>query len=324
VTINFSCEHCGKVLKTSDDKAGLQAKCPGCGQMVVVPPPEGGELANPVEPIDDEYSAAPEAENVGKKITCPMCGKRVSASASECEHCGEALQGGRRGSGYPVVKGGHDIIDIGDVLSTGWRIFNKDMGTTIGVVLVAGLLNIVASIPQQVLNFVAEQQGDRDTALILSMASLLFLPLTYAVQFYLQCGQAIALLKIVRGEPAQIGDLFTGGRYFWRSVGATLVFGLMLIAGFILCIVPGIIVSLMFAPFLYVLVDEDSPGIDCLWRAKALTQGNKASYFVVMLACFGINIVGVIALCIGVIFTAPLTVLITAVAYCKMAGQRTA
>lgn len=35
--IRFSCTHCGSVLEVSDDKAGIQGKCPRCGALIVVP-----------------------------------------------------------------------------------------------------------------------------------------------------------------------------------------------------------------------------------------------------------------------------------------------
>ncbi|HUQ72826.1 MAG TPA: hypothetical protein VM165_25080, partial [Planctomycetaceae bacterium] len=125
-------------------------------------------------------------------------------------------------------------------------------------------------------------------------------------------------------EPAAIGDLFSGGKYLWRMGGSTILFVLMVILGFVCLIIPGIIISLMFFPYQYVLVDEDPPGIDCLWRAKTYTDGNKGTIFLLFLAAFGINLLGACALIVGMVFTVPLTTLMMAVAYCKMTGQRTA
>uniref|UniRef100_A0A7C2P3P9 Uncharacterized protein n=1 Tax=Schlesneria paludicola TaxID=360056 RepID=A0A7C2P3P9_9PLAN len=79
----------------------------------------------------------------------------------------------------------------------------------------------------------------------------------------------------------------------------------------------------MFWPYVFVLVDEDPPGIECLSRSKDYTAQNWGAVFVLVLAAFAINLLGVCALGIGLIFTAPLTSLMMAVAYCKMSGQRT-
>lgn len=321
MTINFSCEVCGKTLSTSDDKAGRKAKCPGCGEMLIVP---GAQTAtnDDDEVSDDEHlpDLPTKKTSRGNKVACPMCGEKVPAAATVCEFCGEPLEGQKRGRG-------HAIIETGDVITSGWNCFKAEMGISIGLVIVSILINIAAGIPRGVCYGAAQvlmKQGDQDTALILQGIGLLFAPLTYAVQIYISCGLTVGMLKIVRGESTEIGVLFQGGKFFWRAVGSSIVFGLMAFAGFLLCIVPGIIVTLMFGPFLYVLVDEDLPGIDCLWRAKTITEGNKLTYFVMGLACVLINILGAMALCVGLIFTAPLTTVIFAVAYCKMSGQRIA
>ncbi len=324
MTINFSCEICGKTLSTSDEKAGRKAKCPGCGEMLIVPSPEGVATSDEVD-LPDEFDAPAlprkRSSSGGGKIPCPMCGEKVSAAADKCEFCGEPLEPQKSGGG------GHAIIEVGDVITAGWNAFKAEMGLSIGIVIIAALIGGMSGVPQGIFNGIGEmmiKQGDQQTGLLMQGIGLLFMPVAYAVQFFITCGQTMGMLKIARGEAVEIGVLFQGGKYFWRCVGASIVFGLMVGLGTLLCIVPGIIVALMFAPFLFVLIDEDLPGIDCLWRAKEVTEGNKLSYFVVLLACGGINLLGLLALCVGLIFTIPLTNLISAVAYCKMTGQRTA
>ena len=83
MTIEFSCTHCGKALSTSDDKAGRKAKCPGCGEAVLVPSPMS----------DDGYDDTDLAELPGAtvEITCPMCGAKNPGAAKACESCGEPI-----------------------------------------------------------------------------------------------------------------------------------------------------------------------------------------------------------------------------------------
>jgi uncharacterized membrane protein len=98
----------------------------------------------------------------------------------------------------------------------------------------------------------------------------------------------------------------------------------MALIGTLLCCVPGLIVQLMFWPYTFVLIDENPSGVDCLWRAKEITQGNWGSIFILFLAFLGLILLGYLACGIGVIFTGPLAALMFAVAYCHMTGQRTA
>ena len=51
MTIEFLCPNCQKLLRTTNDKAGVKAKCPGCGGPITVPFPDEDEF----EPAGDEF-----------------------------------------------------------------------------------------------------------------------------------------------------------------------------------------------------------------------------------------------------------------------------
>lgn len=322
--INFNCPHCGKSLNTTDDRAGAQAKCPNCSEMVTVPSVAGakpdvkfdeGSGENLFAPLPSLPKSA-SSSGTGTK-TCPMCGEESPQSAKACQACGEFFEDNRRGNGF---------LEVGDVISASWTIYMKKMGIVIGSVIVVGLVSSAASLPTQICNIinnVREQQGQNPEP-ILEIVGVLFLIPSYLVGYFLQLGLTRVLFKVARGKEANLGDVFSGGRYFWRMLGSTVLFGLMILAGMIACIIPGILVGLMFWPYVFVLIDEDSSGVNCLWRSKEITKGTWGSAFVLFLAIFGINVLGFLACCVGIIFTAPLSQLMLAVAYCRMTAQRTA
>ncbi len=221
---------------------------------------------------------------------------------------------------------GHQLIDAGDVISTSWEIFKVDFGIVIGGMVLSGFLMQIFAQVQNVFNIIGQMvtnQGDETTGSILIILGFCWIPLSFCVQSFLQLGQARLLLNVARGDQAQISDLFTGGRYFWRMLGATLLFSIMVGLGTLACIIPGIILAMMFYSYVYALVDENPPGIECLSRARAAAKDNLGALLVLLLATIGINILGVLMLCVGLLATFPLTSLMFAVAYCKMTGQRT-
>ena len=137
---------------------------------------------------------------------------------------------------------------------------------------------------------------------------------------FFHVGLKLSVYNIVRGKGGEISDLFQGGPYLLRFIGASLLFGLAYGIGGVLCVVPGILVLLMLWPYLYALFDRDGGALDCLTDAKAATDGNWGAAFVLFLFVLGINLAGALACGVGQIFTIPLSGVVWAVAYCRMAG----
>lgn len=321
VAISFNCEHCGKALTTTDDKAGWKAKCPGCGEVIMVPEPDEAAIRDEDEG-DDEIGEGepPPRETTGAK-TCPMCGAENPRRARTCAACGEEFEK----SDVEKRQQQGIVFDPGDVVSASWQIYKREFGVVLGAVLIAGIISNMVSAPSIVIGFIQDFQRNQglDPEPVLELLYWVFFIPAQLVGLFLNIGVNRVLFKVARGKETGIGEIFSGGRYFLRMLGSTLLFALMLMVGFAACIVPGVIVALMFWPFAWVLIDEDSPGIDCLWRARELTRGNWGSAFLLALVGFGLVLLGFAACCIGFIFTFPLAQLLPAVAYCRMTGQRT-
>lgn len=99
MSIEFNCDHCGKLLRTSDDKAGLSAKCPECSAPITVP---GIPVSNDSDSEFNHFSDEPEAPR--RSIKCPMCGAEVSAGDKTCRACGESLNVNWSGDQYNPLQ----------------------------------------------------------------------------------------------------------------------------------------------------------------------------------------------------------------------------
>jgi len=93
--IEFRCTQCQKLLRTQDDTAGKQAKCPTCGTIQLIPSPAAGPppfsapAAGGLSSSPFSAGAAPSGEST---IRCPYCAEEINAAAVKCKHCGSFLR----------------------------------------------------------------------------------------------------------------------------------------------------------------------------------------------------------------------------------------
>ena len=76
--------------------------------------------------------------------------------------------------------------------------------------------------------------------------------------------------------------------------------------GYIILIVPGIILSIMFAQSYFILADNnDLSAIDCIKASCEMMKGNKMYFFILMLSFIGWFIIGEITCGIGLLWVMP-------------------
>tara|TARA_R110002111_G_scaffold168038_1_gene233752 strand:- start:3591 stop:4607 length:1017 start_codon:yes stop_codon:yes gene_type:complete len=338
MTIEFSCSHCNKVLKTSDDKAGRRAKCPQCGEPIDVPIPEAAtddefegfdeiKAENAVSEEQSFLAASPVREEdsflAEGKIDCPMCGALIQASTKKCQFCGETLKASARRRQHWEPR----IINVGEVFSRSWELFKENLGMCIAAPLLALILYVlgvvVATVVLGVLSVLAQSVAGPEMRAILNIPIVLFFyAMIYLIVFYLQLGMQRVMLQITQGQDPGMGMLFSGGPFLWRMFLCSIIFGIVTSVGYLFLIIPGIILALMFWPFSYLLIDRDLPGIESFTEVRKVTQGNLLSVFLIFLTSFGIAILGtVLTLGIGAVFVLPYLVLVQTVTYAEMTSQ---
>jgi len=112
-------------------------------------------------------------------------------------------------------------------------------------------------------------------------------------------------LKGVRREKIEIKDMFSVfERNYWNAVLAGLIRAIIIVLGFLMLIVPGIIFACRLAFVNYLIIDEKMEALDALKASWAMTKGHGWTIFGMALLAFLIIIAGLLVLFFGVFISA--------------------
>jgi uncharacterized membrane protein len=198
-------------------------------------------------------------------------------------------------------------FSIHSCVSFGWETFKKRpwffVGASVVIVLVYIFASALTSAIDALLGGSAKEPTLVGSLADYGLSTLISMGVT---AFYLAAHdspETVDLTQLWRPHP------------FWKYVGASILVGLVIVAGFILLIVPGIILMLMFMFTTFIVIDRGLGPIDAMKDSNNITRGHKWPLlgFVCILAL--INIAGAIALLVGLLVTIPVTSLAFTHAY---------
>ena len=118
-------------------------------------------------------------------------------------------------------------------------------------------------------------------------------------------------------ETVKINDLWNP-QAFLRYFGGQILVGLCVLIGLVLLIIPGIILALALMFTSYLIVDKGRGPIEAMKESARITKGNRWNLFLLVLAIVALNIVGLVALVVGLLVTIPVSMLAIVHAYRKL------
>jgi hypothetical protein len=146
-------------------------------------------------------------------------------------------------------------------------------------------------------------------------AFVVLMPISYGVSW--------VFLKAVRGEPFRVTDIFFAYQSFWNILLANFLVGLIVGAGFILLIVPGIIFACKLAFVPYLVMDEKMEAVDAVRKSWNMTRGHTGTIFLMGITSFFVGLGGLICFIIGIIPAAIWISLAFATIYMVVASNNT-
>ncbi len=148
-------------------------------------------------------------------------------------------------------------------------------------------------------------------------ASGIFGLLQFIVNLVIGMGIINIGLKLVDGKKAKYKDLFYYKpilNYFLASIAQGFIF----VIGFLLLIIPGIIFAVRLQYVNYLIVDKNLGPIEAIKKSWHITRGNTWNLFFFGILLGLINLLGVLALLVGLFVTVPLTLLANTSVYRKL------
>ena len=200
-------------------------------------------------------------------------------------------------------------FSIGEATKYGWDIMKANFWFFVGVLIIAGL---IAGIPNAIANRLQQES---------SGLALLFNIIAGIAKIIVSIGLITIALKFLDKKKAELNHLFSFKSYFWQFLLGSVLYGLIVVGGFILLIVPGIIWAIKFQYYGYFIIDKKLDAIEALKKSSALTMGVKWELLGLGLVIAGINILGALCLFVGLFAALPTTLLAYAFVYRKLLGQ---
>lgn len=249
-------------------------------------------------------------------MKCKICGAKLPDEAAFCHVCGAAVPAHESSSPQeeilppPPISPPPEVDEppvpplpppiaediVGGALHDAWDALNRRPGLVIGSALLYGFLNFIVWGFFQAL-IASDEHG----------ASGFVAMIGWAFSAIMNSGLLYTMLRIVRGENPPIEVLFAGFPKTLSILLAGLLVGLAIFLGFLLFLIPGVIIALGFSMYRLLIMDREAGGIEAIEASWRMMRGYKLQYFLLVLATIGINLLGFLCLGIGLIVTIPLT-----------------
>ncbi|WP_433609298.1 hypothetical protein [Prescottella agglutinans] len=210
-------------------------------------------------------------------------------------------------------------LSVGDAISYGWRKFAGNAGTWVLIMVIAAAIQIVLGLIFPRSPEVAAD-GTIEFSNMFSAWGIIGLIVTTVVGYLIQAAMIGGALHETSGTKPALGSFFQ-----FANVGAivlaSFLVGLMTSIGFILLIIPGIIVAFLTWWTLQFVLDQNQDAVTAIKSSFRAISSNWGTLLLLALAMVGLNILGAIPLGLGLFITIPMTIIASTYAYRVTVGQ---
>ncbi|MSU54403.1 MAG: hypothetical protein EXS48_00995 [Candidatus Staskawiczbacteria bacterium] len=160
------------------------------------------------------------------------------------------------------------LLTVGQLFKKSFEFYKSKMYT----IMVLALIPFAGFVIISLLNEAIDQSPNKGFMLSVGLITFLMVLIILAISFWIH----IAIFYLIKQKDSVL-DAKSLLKFFWSkiipSAWVILLSGIICIVGFILLIIPGIILYIWFSFALYVFVFEDAKGMQALYKSKDLVKG---------------------------------------------------
>ena len=217
----------------------------------------------------------------------------------------EAIEGA--GSLEGGIAGNYNF-SIGDVISEAWAKTNGAKGTFWLALLFMSLAAIAVNIPSNIADGILAQ-GPILSQITNVMLNMVLLP-----------GLLMIGVKIATRQPTRAVEVFAYGGKFLPLLITAILLHIMLIIGFILAIFPAIYLVFAYYFASLLVVDKNLGAWEALEASRKAVTHHWFKFFGLVLVLLLINMISMLAIGLGLIWTIPMSFIAIGILYNKIFG----
>jgi hypothetical protein len=182
---------------------------------------------------------------------------------------------------------------LDSALQFGWHGMLRYFVALTGIVSAACLLTLLPILFGVYFTFVNDLGQPAILGLLVSITATL-------LPAMVEIGMINVQLMILQEKPVATSDVFSvEWPQVWSYLGATIIYRIIMCAGYICFIIPGVLWQIKAQFYGYFIIEEKKGAVDSLKASFAITEGNVANLFVFGIIQQFINSIGAMALLVG-------------------------
>lgn len=194
-----------------------------------------------------------------------------------------------------------------EIIKKSWGIVKSNLKIFIPILIIVWLLQMGLSSIQTI----------SDNTIITFLLSAI----SWIINTLITIGLISTFLKFANGEIFNFKSVLDKKDKFIPYVIGTIYYSLIVFAGIILLIIPGIIWAIRYQFYSYLIIDKGMSPKEALVKSKEMTKGKTLKLLGFGIILFLINLLGVLALVVGLFVSIPVSMLAIALAYKKLLGE---